>query len=189
LVAPTFTAADNPNRPTWSPDGKRLAFVAQQDGHEQIMLVNVDGTGLGKLPGTRPDDGMPAWSPDGDRIAFVTRREGNADILITAVNGAGVRRVTADSADEVHPTWSPDGKRIAFMADVGEHNHEMMIATLDGRDAAVNVSKNTEWEAYPAWSPVDPNLILEVRLRDGVVGIYLVDLRGGAPKLLTGRRP
>jgi Tol biopolymer transport system component len=186
LVAQTFTAADNPNRPTWSPDGKRLAFVAYVEGADQIMLANEDGSGLAKLPGALPNDGMPAWSPDGDRIAFVTRRSGNADIVASAVNGLGVQRITGDTLDEIHPTWSPDGKQIAFMAEVGERNPDLFIKTLESVDAPVNVSRNRDWEAYPEWSPADATKILEVSLRDGVLGLYLVDVRGQAPVWLTG---
>ena len=189
LVA--LTDGDNPNRAAWSPDGKRLAFVARQGSDwssDQIMLIKLDGTGLEKLPGAGPRDAMPAWSPDGSQIAFVSIRGGNADILVTALSGVGVRRVSADTVDEMFPTWSPDGKRIAFMADVGNHVHDLRIATLGSRDPAARVSRPGDWKAYPEWSTSDPNQMLEVSLRDGVVGIYLVDLKSGSAKWLTGPR-
>ena len=53
--------------PSWSPDGKRLAF----DDGRRIGIINADGSGLRYLTHPKGRDVEPAWSPDGHTIAFV----------------------------------------------------------------------------------------------------------------------
>ncbi|MBI3961561.1 MAG: PD40 domain-containing protein, partial [Deinococcus sp.] len=52
-------------RPTWSPDGTRLAFSASADGQSDLYVVNTDGTDLVQLTNDPFEDRGPAWSPDG----------------------------------------------------------------------------------------------------------------------------
>ncbi|MFO3798148.1 MAG: TolB family protein, partial [Anaerolineales bacterium] len=69
-------------QPVWSPDGRRIAFVAPGVGAEKnadIFIINADGSGLFNLTQHPADDFQPAWSPDGRYIAFVTTRDGKKD--------------------------------------------------------------------------------------------------------------
>src|SRR2546421_964560 len=54
-------------QPSWSPDGRRIAFQAYRDSTWQIWTVNADGTDLKPVTSTAYDDREPAWSPDGTR--------------------------------------------------------------------------------------------------------------------------
>ncbi len=59
--------------PRWSPDGKRIAFLANRDGAQQIYVADADGSGVKKLTSLHAGAQAPfAWSPDGTRIAFVS---------------------------------------------------------------------------------------------------------------------
>src|SRR6516162_6547236 len=57
-------------QPSWSPDGRRIAFQAYRDSTWQIWTVNVDGTDLRPITSSSFDDREPTWSADGTRIAF-----------------------------------------------------------------------------------------------------------------------
>jgi Tol biopolymer transport system component len=70
------------SRPAWSPDSARIAFDCEVDpGNVDICVVNVDGTGFGRLTSHPGRDGGPAWSPDDAKIAFATTRYGTESEL------------------------------------------------------------------------------------------------------------
>jgi TolB protein len=48
-------------KPTWSPDGRQLAFASNRDGNDEIYVMNADGTGLVNLTNHPAQDDQPAW--------------------------------------------------------------------------------------------------------------------------------
>jgi len=81
-----------------------------------IHLIWSDGTGLRRLPGTRPGDCCPRWSPDGRRIVYWSDARGRGGIYVVDADGSNRRLILADEGDldPAWPTWSPDGRLIAF---------------------------------------------------------------------------
>ncbi len=71
-----LSKADNDMQPVFSPDGKRIAFVATSDGNPEIYLINIDGTGLYRLTRNAAKDLNPVFSPDGRAIVFSSDRNG-----------------------------------------------------------------------------------------------------------------
>ena len=61
------------SHPSWSRDGRKLAFVSRRDGNSEIYVMNADGSGLRNVTRAPSNDLGPAWSPDGRAIAFVKR--------------------------------------------------------------------------------------------------------------------
>jgi hypothetical protein len=112
----------NADYPVWSPDGSKIAFIADPCDclSEQLWVMNADGSGARMLA---PDAGTggqldvkPSWSPDGTRIAFVGGWQ-NGEWAIATINadGTGRQNVTAPNAAAYEsPAWSPDGSQIAF---------------------------------------------------------------------------
>jgi TolB protein len=92
--------------PVWSPDGRRLAFVAS--GHGLFVMTPGEGDRRRLFPN---DVSILRWSPDGSMIAF-----GDGEQLwIVHTDGTGLRKLAAGS----RPAWSPDGRTIAFRNDQG----------------------------------------------------------------------
>jgi Tol biopolymer transport system component/imidazolonepropionase-like amidohydrolase len=136
--------------PSWSPDGKRIAFQAYLRDTWHIWTVNPDGTGLQEVTSGPFDDREPHWSPDGARLAFSSDRGGNYDVWTLTLASGEVRRLTTNAANDSMPAWSPDGREIAFVSDRSErgvyaHTVEGSAERLLAADAAA------VWS--PSWTP------------------------------------
>lgn len=104
--------------PTWSPDGRWLAFEAYYEGNLDIWILPIDATQAPiRLTDHPAADRSPAWDPGGRRIAFVSDRGGGADIFIADLDQPNDRfRNLTHSAQvaEADPAFSPDGAELAF---------------------------------------------------------------------------
>jgi Tol biopolymer transport system component len=127
--------------PSYSPDGKKIAFTSNQSGSYEIWVCGSDGAN--QVPLTSfggPATDHPTWSPDGKRIAFHSRPEGQAEIYVINAEGGKPRRLTEEPAEDVAPSWSRDGAWIYFGSKrTGQHQ---IWKVPEGGGAAVPVTKN-----------------------------------------------
>ena len=106
--------------PSFSPDGKRIAFKSTRSGSEEIWVCDRDGSRPVQLTFFRgPATGIPRWSYDGEWIAFYSRKEGHADIYVIGAEGGSPRRITWQDSDDTFPSWSRDGRWIYFGSNRG----------------------------------------------------------------------
>jgi TolB protein len=109
--------------PSWSPDGKRLAFVGYTHGRSGIFIQDVDSYRLENngqpIIAERGINGAPAWSPDGTKLALTLSYESNPDIYVMDLATKSLHRITTDSAIDTEANWSPDGRTLAFISDRG----------------------------------------------------------------------
>lgn len=149
------------SRPTWSPDGERIAFARAGDSSScGIYAMNADGSSLTRLT-TACGDITPAWSPDNRRIAFGRWTFGSLSTGIYVMNadGSGVVRLTESLHDE-YPAWSPDGSRIAFSHTYevleGDWFTQVFVMNADGTGMRPlnGASGGPQFaESGPSWSP------------------------------------
>lgn len=92
--------------PTWSPDGRHLAFVSDREGNDEIYIMSSEGADIVNLSQSPSDDYAPVWSPSGQRIAFLSNREMDKswNYKLNIVNVDGTHPVLVN--DEYFLTWS-----------------------------------------------------------------------------------
>ena len=140
--------------PTWSPDGRRIAYTALQDGGRDIWVVDADGSNRTRLV-TTPDRSVleVAWSPVAERLAF-TEDPYSPHLYAMNTDGSDVRALTPGSVRAVQPQWSPNGRRIAFVrlkGSDGPERSEIYITNLGGR-SRVRLTQRNVFDQDPVWS-------------------------------------
>lgn len=99
--------------PAWSPDGSYIAYVSQQDGNQEIYVVDTACITASSCAGSAfnltQDSGGdvdPAWSPDSSQIVFGSGRNGSStELYIMNADGSGATAITDDGSDHRFPTW------------------------------------------------------------------------------------
>lgn len=172
----------NDMAPTWSPDGKYIAFVSDRDGNKEIYVMKADGTQQINLTRHPAEDWTPSWSPDGKSIAFASYRDGNWEIYVMGADGSNPQRLTRHNAADYAPCWSPDGQKIAFQSN-RDGNWEIYAMNRDG-SGLQRLTEDEATDSSPAWSP-DGNLIAFESYRDGNMEIYLMATDGSEQRNIT----
>lgn len=190
--------------PTWSPDGRSLAYTSDDNGHLGIWIRQIPGERSIRVGTSDVDEGHPTWSPDGNWIAFVSSRNRggrfgiflgsrpiemyvagqNGDLFVMPALGGTARKLADDAYD---PSWSPDGSRLAFRS-IRDGAWRLYTVALDGGQLAP--IKGVEPRALaPAWSP-DGDWIAYVAGASAATGwdVYAVPARGGTPVQITNDR-
>jgi TolB protein len=143
--------------PSWSPDGKWIAF--DRSGAGEIWKVRRDGSGLTRVAaGARTNrDSSPAWSPDGSRIAFVRYHLGHGQIWVMRADGSRATVVHKEAGDlRGPPAWSHDSSRIAFVV---QRWPRSWIEAMDANGTHIRRLTKRGGEAWnPIWLPGDTGI-------------------------------
>jgi Tol biopolymer transport system component len=171
--------------PVWSPDGKRVAFVArftsQFPPQTNIYSMEPEAPGQtfnGALQITHFTNGnVPtgdlAWSPDGTKIAFVrgVASAGNQPLWVVRADGSSANATEIPTTGGAgHPTFSADSGKIAF-----SHNNQVYTLNSDISSPATPLPGATGNE--PAWSPDGSKIAYGRESKD----INIIGASGGTP--------
>jgi Tol biopolymer transport system component len=169
--------------PTWSADGRTIAFTSKRGGTFDVYAMDADGTGTRRLTSTREDDGHPTWSPDGRRIAFA--RGTASRLFVMRADGSEARRITDDAAEEGEPAWSPDGRWIAYVRRTsGTSIRELWLVRPDGTGRRA-LTKLGAVSHTPAWSPDGRRIAFATNVDSDQHDVYTIGLGSTRPQRVT----
>ena len=175
--------------PSFSPDGKQVAFVIRNPESSGIYTTVVGGEKSMRVT-THPGDSGPKWSPDGRQLAFIRYFELGVAIYVIPVLGGTEHRLYSSPAGINSRTvdWSPDGKSLAITEIAADRVHTWiaLLSLADSTTHRITSPSDQDEDCDPAFSP-DGSTIAFVRgITPGVVSdVYVVPTSGGEPKRLT----
>lgn len=181
--------------PSWSPDGKQIAFASNRGGSANfdIYVMDIGGTNLRSVVTHPGGDFAPAWSPDGQKILFQAKRSNDTgwDIFVVNIDGTNERSLIASPSDDQLPVWSPDGAQIAFQSG-GSGGTDIFIANADGTGIRRVTDGNGRVHAAPSWSPDGRRIAFESNRHQATATggaaeyeIYVIDIDGTNLERLT----
>jgi TolB protein len=146
---------DGATQPTWSPDGKQLAYVSGPKFRGALKIMDADGKNAHQVLEPQGSQRTPMWSPDGKQIAFSMARDAefNYDLFVVNPDGTGLKDLTNSPEFEADPAWSPDGKKIAFAKIVaGTTYPRVFIMNADGSEQKDVIGHQLNVAVYPSWT-------------------------------------
>jgi tol-pal system beta propeller repeat protein TolB len=141
--------------PTFSPDGKQVAFMSPRPLTPQLFMMNVDGTGLRPLTpvvaGKRSYRTGPDWSPNGTEIAF-QQQNGDFQVWTISVKDRVMHQLTSEGENE-DPSWAPDGRHMSITRRLGAIGDQRNIWVLDERTGRLRQLTQSGDARLSDWSP------------------------------------
>ncbi len=179
-------------RPTWSPDGKSVAFISNMSARNNLWLVPADGGWPVQLTVSDQRQAAPAWSPDGKWIAYQSDYDGDEQwdiFLVSPKTGKLVNLTRTREIAEINPTWSPDGRYLAYeVKPKTSAAYEIDIYDMVMREVK-HLTTNTPQDkrnTNPIWSKDGKYIVYTQTQAKGTdSNIFIADVATGKSTLLT----
>ncbi|MCL4535505.1 MAG: beta-galactosidase [Bacteroidetes bacterium] len=159
------------------PRALQIAYVCEQDdGNEDICIMNADGISQRRLTDDPAADFSPSWKPGEDRIVFVSTRDGSGEIYSMSSDGKEVKRLTKDEGENLAPSYSPDGAQIVFVSD-RSGSYQLWTMMGDGSSPAqlADVEGDITWYG---WSVDGERIVFGDETADGREKIWMMNADG-----------
>ena len=171
--------------PSWSPDGKKVAYVSFED-RKPVIYVHELATGRRiALSNQKGNNSAPAWSPDGRKLAISLSKDGNTQIYSINADGTGLQRLTRGFTIDTEPQYSADGRSIYFTSDRGG-NPQIYRMSAEGEQAegVKRVTYKQGFVTSPRISP-DGKYLAYIANIGGAYRLYILNLATGDAQALT----
>ncbi|HWB15742.1 MAG TPA: winged helix-turn-helix domain-containing protein [Vicinamibacterales bacterium] len=165
--------------PTWSPDGRAVAFTSDRSGNFDIWVQTLGATTARQLTFNEGRDWQPAWSPDGQWLAVRSEGEAPGIYVISAAGGPGHRLVP----NGYEPRWSPDGRTILFRDSMVSWDQKSFVVPASGgapREVRPDVLRDFQ-VSQVEWCPNGRCVCVYGRHAELGWGFWNVPLAGGPP--------
>ncbi len=171
--------------PSWSPDGKRVAYVSFETGIAKVFIQEIAS---GKREAVLSKDtqiSSPSWSPDGKYLSLTLYQDGNAEIYILRLRDRTLTRMTNQFAIDTESSWSPRGNKILFTSgrSGSPQIYELDLRKLNPK--AKRISFEGTYNAKASYLPKEEGIIFVHRSSDGLFHIALKYKKENFIRVLT----
>jgi TolB protein len=168
-----------------SPDNKKLILTMSRGKDPSIYLIEMESKEIQDLISNFGICSSPTFSPDAKEVAFISDRAGNPQLYIYNLETKKYRKLTnfywADS-----PNWSNSGKWIVFSGRETKNEKLNIFITDPTTSQIFRLTRNEGDNEDPSFSP-DSRFIAFVSTRNGKRDIFIMDIDGSAPHLLSSK--
>lgn len=185
------------DEPSWSPDGKFLAYTTNDKGNFDIIVKPLDGGNPIRIVDHPADDAQASWSPDGNRIAFVSSREHgnhlsiiidqapltqyiyakNGDIFVMPALGGQQIKVVENG---YYPQWSPDSKMLTYQSNTTGH-WDIWITPVSG-GSPLQLTDDPVFDYHPTFSADGKWILYASRINQfSDFSLNIIPVMGGTP--------
>lgn len=181
-------AASRVRNPSWSPDGRWLAFESSIDGFSDIYRIDRDGRALKRLTANPEGNYEPVVSPRGDALAIASSRDRVAELYLLRPDGGAAQRLTRTTRDEWSPRWSPDGAALVFASDRdgADRLYLLALATGETRRLSRRDLDTATVEEAPTWSADGRRIAYVLRRAGEPSRVIIADLANNTDVELSG---
>ncbi|GLS84366.1 Tol-Pal system beta propeller repeat protein TolB [Paraferrimonas haliotis] len=171
--------------PTWSPDGRKLAYVSFENRRSEIFIQDIYSQQRQKVTSFPGINGSPKFSPDGKKLAVSLSKDGNPEVYVVDITTKRLNRITNHYAIDTEPSWTPDGKSLVFTSERGGRPQIYQV-NLQTKQVQ-RLTFEGEWNLGGSITPDGRNLVM-VNRTNGRYHIARLDLESRFMQVLTTTR-
>jgi len=166
--------------PALSPDGTKVAFASNRDGHWDLYLLDLQSGETTRVTDSLDYESAPSWSPDSQWLACEFYQNESLEIAIVSLADGGQEPIplTGEPSADHSPAWAPNGRQVAFVSNRGGDS-DIWLADLDktGEERYINLSRAPfSVESHPSWNHDGSKLAWASAAQNiGFSGIYVWD--------------
>ncbi len=171
--------------PSWSPDGKKVAYVSFETGMAKVYIQNIATGQRDSVLSKNTQISSPSWSPDGKYLSLTLYQDGNAEIYILRLRDKTLTRMTNQFAIDTESSWSPKGNKILFTSgrSGSPQIYELDLRRLNAK--AKRLSFEGTYNAKASYLPNEEGIIFVHRSVNGLFHIALKYKKENFIRILT----
>lgn len=158
---PIFTAGTLNLSPTFSPDGRSIAFAHSEQSNIDIYRCARSCTDPVRLTRSQAIDTNPSWSPDGRQLAFTSSRSGRPNVYVMGIDGSNIRRISFEGSYNDGASWQPFGSHVAYASRVGNKFRIAVTNLVDLKTTILTQGPDSYEE--PSYSPDGRRILFTLR--------------------------